>query len=211
MSSKTNSAALAGLLILTTFVWTGCSDPSAAAAGAQARQELEQLRQENDALQQLAGDHEEAQRLRKENQEIHQLRAKNQEVVRLRSENDQLRAQIARSGNAAAAAAAAAANRPAAAPAAQPVAVAGAVPPGANEADIPMEGDEIFIQPQLLGLLIPQIDWSKVERTEPVGVKGLLDQHGIVLTNYQQLHQIGITNYVIQRKGQPQQSGAPQP
>jgi hypothetical protein len=42
-----------------------------------------------------------------------------------------------------------------------------------------------------------------VAREEPINVKALLDQQGIVLTNYQQLIELGITNYQIVRAQRP--------
>jgi hypothetical protein len=65
--------------------------------------------------------------------------------------------------------------------------------------DIPQEDDEILISPKMLGKLIPGANFDSVERQEPINVKSLLDQQGIVLTNYQQLVEMGITNYQIVR------------
>src|SRR5262245_55518980 len=53
--------------------------------------------------------------------------------------------------------------------------------------DPPQEGDEILIPPRMLGKLIPGANFDAVEREEPINVKSLLEQRGIVLTNYQQL------------------------
>jgi len=69
--------------------------------------------------------------------------------------------------------------------------------------DIPQEGDEILIPPKMLGKLIPGANFESVQREEPINVKSLLDQRGIVLTNYQQLAEMGITNYQIVRAQRP--------
>lgn len=65
--------------------------------------------------------------------------------------------------------------------------------------DIPEEGDEILIPPKLLGALIPGANFENIAREEPINIRDLLDQQGIVLTNYQQLIDLGITNYTIAR------------
>lgn len=65
--------------------------------------------------------------------------------------------------------------------------------------DLPEEGDEILVPPQLLGALIPGANFENVTRQEPINIKSLLEQQGIVLTNYQQLIELGITNYTIAR------------
>jgi hypothetical protein len=69
--------------------------------------------------------------------------------------------------------------------------------------DVPEEGDEILIPPKLLGKLLPGTNFDSVQREEPINVKSILDQQGIVLTNYQQLLEMGITNYQIVRAQQP--------
>ncbi|MCI0533893.1 MAG: hypothetical protein L0Z50_01555 [Verrucomicrobiales bacterium] len=74
--------------------------------------------------------------------------------------------------------------------------------------DIPEEGDEILIPPKMLSLLLPGTNFDSVQREEPINVKSLLDQQGIVLTNYQQLVELGITNYQIVRAQRPVEGGS---
>ncbi len=76
--------------------------------------------------------------------------------------------------------------------------------------DIPEEGDEILIPPKLLGVLIPGANFDNIAREEPINIRDLLDQHGIVLTNYQQLIDLGITNYTIARAPKLQPEKAPE-
>jgi hypothetical protein len=68
-----------------------------------------------------------------------------------------------------------------------------------NAPDIPQEGDEILLEPKSLAKLLPEFNWEALERKEPIAVRALLEQHGIVFTNYQELASRGITNYIIQR------------
>jgi hypothetical protein len=74
--------------------------------------------------------------------------------------------------------------------------------------DIPEEDDQIMISPKLLGKLIPGANFDSIQREEPINVKSLLDQRGIVLTNYQQLVEMGITNYQIIRAPRPDEAQA---
>ena len=73
--------------------------------------------------------------------------------------------------------------------------------------DIPQEGDEVLVPPQLLGALIPGANFESIQRKEPINAKSLLDslfeQKGITLTNYQQLVEMGLTNYQIVRAQKP--------
>ena len=69
--------------------------------------------------------------------------------------------------------------------------------------DIPQEGDEVLIPPRLLGKLLPGVNFDSVERQEPINVNSLLESQGIVFTNYQQLVEMGITNYQIIRASKP--------
>jgi hypothetical protein len=69
--------------------------------------------------------------------------------------------------------------------------------------DIPEEGDEILVAPAMLGKLFPSANFDSIQRKEPINIKSVLDQQGITLTNYQQLVELGITNYQIVRAQQP--------
>lgn len=80
---------------------------------------------------------------------------------------------------------------------------ADAVAENVRPEDIPEEGDEILIPPKMLGKLIPGTNFDSVQREEPINVRSLLDQQGIMLTNYQQLVEMGITNYQIVRAQRP--------
>ena len=75
--------------------------------------------------------------------------------------------------------------------------------PPVNPDDLPQEGDQIWVPIKLLGVLLPGVNLDAITRTEPMDVKSLLDQKGIVVTNYQQLIEMGITNYQIVRAQKP--------
>ena len=62
-----------------------------------------------------------------------------------------------------------------------------------------------MIPPKMLGKLLPGTNFDSVQREEPIGIKALLEAQGIVLTNYQQLVQMGITNYQIVRAQRAEQ------
>lgn len=191
------SMAAFGLLV-------GCGNP-APANPQTSSEEVQRLRAENQDVAKLRRENQELPRLRKDNDEIQKLRSVPQELAALRKENDDLRLA---SGKPRAQFANPALIDPAtgkplssdssiagqAGDAPQPTNSVAAVGP-----DDPLEGDEILIDPKLLGRLLPGFDWDKLERKEPVAIKSLLDQQGIVLTNYQQLRDFGITNYIIQR------------
>jgi hypothetical protein len=61
------------------------------------------------------------------------------------------------------------------------------------------EGDDILVDPKSLKQLLPDFDWEKLGRKEPIGIRSLIEKDGVVLTNALQLKEYGITNYVIQR------------
>ena len=191
--------------VAASLVWAGCgANDAQQQASAQANEEIARLRDENQDLEKLRNENHEVQKLRKENQDIHKLRGQFQDIARLRKESDQMRGQIAKFPAAAGQGAAAGALNSPESTARAPGALAqtaGGVLGSALPLDpnIPQEGDEIFIEPKQLAKLLPEMDWSKVERTQPVGVKALLDQRGITFTNYLQLAAYGITNYSIQR------------
>lgn len=164
--------------------------------------ELELARAENQEVQKLRRENQELSRLREDHEEVTRLRREIDQLPALRQENEQLKSQLTRGPR----------------QGAQPPSV-GTVPPGlpnsqltamgnaalatnqleVNPADLPQEGDEILVAPKMLSKLLPGFDWEKVERKEPVAIRSLLEQQGIIITNYQQLAEYGITNYVIQR------------
>jgi hypothetical protein len=187
------------LLIGCALLSGGCSNNQQASVG-QNTQEIDRLRAENQDLGKLRAENQEVQRFQKENQDIHKLRGQNQELSRARKENDDLRRQAAKFGLARSGASSLTPEIQAQ----QAAALLHQNPTDANlqtieEKDTPQEGDEILIEPKFLAALLPDIDWTKLNRTEPIGVKTLLDQQKIVITNYQQLVNLGITNYVIRR------------
>lgn len=199
--------ALAPALIL-----SGCGpaaepDPSASAR----QQEIERLRAENQELPQARSENEEVKRLKKENQDLAKVRSQYQEASRLRKENEQLRQQVAKMAPAGGAAAQAA-----------PTGVTGGAAPGqalqdgevegeqlAQEAGAINEGDEILVDPKYLKELMPEFDWEKMERKAPVNVRALLEKDGEIISNVSQLHEYGLTNFVI-RPAVPETNAPPQ-
>lgn len=192
----------------------GCSskdanDPQLAAL----TQERERLTAENQELAQARIDNEEVQRLKKENQDLAKLRSRYQETGRLKKDNEALRQQLAKI----------APNNPAGkAGSSDPsAAVAGTAgtdgekpkPAVADENTI-NEGDDILIDPKHLKALMPDFDWEKLGRKEPLSVRSLLEKDGIQLTNVAQLSEYGLTNWVIRRApvtNAPAANPAPQP
>jgi hypothetical protein len=67
-----------------------------------------------------------------------------------------------------------------------------------------------MIDPQYLKQLMPDVQWEKLGRKEPIGVRALLQKDGIQITNVQQLQEFGLTNYTI-RRAQPQAQPQAQP
>lgn len=211
----TTRLALAWLTpVAAAWVISGCSQNSQSVS-ANPHPELEQLRIQNQEVQKLRRENQELSRLLKDRDEVARLRKDLGELPRLRQENQALRLQIAEAASQRrnAATAANAANSAAGA-------VSSANPsdpnnPEAAEADIdpaniPQEGDEILIEPKLLSKVLPGFDWEKLERKEPIAVRALLEQQGIILTNYQQLIDYGITNYTI-RRNPPAEQAQPNP
>jgi flagellar biosynthesis GTPase FlhF len=179
----------------------GCSGGNVEQQRAQQSQQLAQLREENKEVQKLRVENKELPRLRKDNAEIPQLRGQADEIEKLRKDNDRIKNEIADLGKARRQSQQAALQAQQAQQAAAALAQArGALQSGATNAfdpNIPQEGDELYVDPKFLAKILPEFDWSKLQRKEPVNVKGLLEQQGIVLTNYQQLIELGITNYSV--------------
>lgn len=175
----------------------GGDDP---AKVSQQQVELDGLRAERREVDKLRAENQELDRLRRDNLEAEALRLSVGEIAAIQAENEQMRsdlaavqkdAQLTRQQVLAAEAALAASQ----------AAGQGVVgDPNAPDPDLPMENDEIWVEPRMLGKLFPDFDWEKVQRTEPIAIGQLLQQQGIVLTNYQQLVEIGITNYTIKRQ-----------
>jgi|GEM_PF-1172099 len=211
------SIALLSLLCAATFI--GCNKTEQASVN-QNDSEIERLRQENQDLAKLREENEETQRLRKENQDIHKLRGQYQELGRVRKENEELKKQAAKLGVASAQSLTPAqlgTLRPdenylsnTGKPFGERAATEGQTST-TNETDLPQEGDEIMVDPKFLAVLLPDIDWTKLNRTEPINIKGILESQNIVLTNYQELIGRGITNYVVRRARKVQQAPQQQP
>lgn len=198
------------VLPLVWVVWlAGCGRADIQQQRAQQAQELEKLREENKQVQKLRAENKELPRLRRDQEELPKLRGTPEEIERLRKENDRIQseiAELAKSRNQrlqAAQQARQATASPAGLAGANPTGQAGINVTNVDDPNIPREGDEILIDPKFLAKLLPQFDWSKLERKEPLAVKALLEQQGIVLTNYQQLIGLGVTNYVIQHGPRP--------
>lgn len=182
---------------------TGCgSNSSSNPADAAKAEEIERLRQENQELADAQSANEEVRRLRKENEDLPRLRSQYQEAGRLRKENDQLRQQITKISPSAATQ--------------NVVSVTGTVDPAralANaqalldtnkakilaEQEVVNEDDDIMLEPKYLSQIIPNFDWQKIDRKDPVGIKALLEQNGVQITNVSQLHEMGLTNFTVRK------------
>ncbi|MHC1770013.1 MAG: hypothetical protein AB9869_37985 [Verrucomicrobiia bacterium] len=202
--------ALAPVLILSACGPGAVPDPAATAQ----HEEIERLQSENQALPQARTENEEVQRLKKENQDLAKLRSQYQEASRLRQENEQLRRQVAKITPAGGAAPA---------QGGLPPTPGGAMAPGqggaqagelttevAQEPGALNEGDEILVEPKYLKALMPDFDWEKMERKEPLAIRSLLEKDGEILTNVAQLQEYGITNFVV-RRAIPDTNAPPQP
>jgi hypothetical protein len=187
---------LLALLLIPGTLLTGCgSKGTQDQATAAQNQEREKLQAENQDLPAVTAENQEVQRLKKENQDLPKLRSQYQEAARLRKDNEQLRQQIAKISPAAAS------NQVAAALAALATQATNALAggQGAQDESTLNEGDEVMIDPQHLKQLLPDVDWEKLGRKEPLGVRSLLEKDGVQLTNVSQLKEYGLTNYVIRR------------
>ncbi|MBM3840829.1 MAG: hypothetical protein FJ398_23305 [Verrucomicrobia bacterium] len=186
----------------------GCSDGNVSQQRAQQSQELAKLRDENKEVQRFRTENKELPRLRKENAELPQLRGQADEIEKLRKDNDRIKNEIAELSKARRQSQQAALQAQQAQQAAAALAQArGALQSGGatnvNDPNIPQEGDELYVDPKFLTKILPDIDWSKLQRKEPLNIKGLLEQQGFVLTNYQQLIELGITNYSVRHAPKP--------
>jgi hypothetical protein len=207
---------LLALPLIVAALAAGCGskaiqDPAATAQN----QEREKLLAENQDFTQVATENQEAKRLKLENQELPRLRNQYQEAIRLRKDNEQLRQQITKISPAAATNQVAAGEAGQGAPGA-PGAPVGDQPDKENPKEVAQdenalnEGDEVVIDPKQLKQLLPDFDWEKLGRKEPLGVRSLLEKDGVQITNTQQLREYGLTNYII-RRAQPAPQPAPQP
>jgi hypothetical protein len=71
------------------------------------------------------------------------------------------------------------------------------VPENVRQEDIPQEGDRIFIDQTVIGILIPE--FASKTNSGRYEISGWLQGKGVKLKNYQQFNTLGITNYAIQR------------
>lgn len=199
----------AGIFLASGLVMSGCGNGNLEHQKVQQGQELSRLRDENKEVQKLRVENKELPRLRKDQEELSKLRGTGDEIAKLKKENDLIRTQVVelaktqtqRRQTAAEQARQAAIN--AAGIAAKQPGQGGLIATNSPDPNIPQEGDEIFVDPKFLAKILPQFDWSKLERKEPIAVKALLDQQGIRLTNYQQLIELGVTNYVVKHGPRP--------
>lgn len=94
------------------------------------------------------------------------------------------------------------------APVVEPALAAGAGDAPINPDDLPQEGDQIMLPPQMLGLLLPGLNPETIKRAEPINIRHLLEDQNIQITNYQQLVRMGLTNYQIIRAQKPETAKA---
>jgi cell division protein FtsB len=204
------------LCALASTILIGCSPaPESSADNSPQQEEVARLQQENQALPAARSENEELHRLKTENQELPKLRSQYQEMGRLKKENEQLAAQLAklRPRGAAPQSATGVDGQPGAGAAV----AASHAPSGPEQEAEPvgereiLEEDEIWIEPQDLKIILPQFDWDKMQRTEPITVRNLLEKDGVVITNTAQLREMGLTNFVIKRPPQPAASESQPP
>lgn len=206
-NSSHQLAGLAALPLLLNFLVTGCGPDAAQEQHIAAqRQEVERLRAENQDLPQVRTENAEVQQLKRENQELPKVRSQYQEAARLRKENEQLRQQVTKLS-------------PAGSAATNAAALAGAAGhtghsdkegegTGANS-DVAQaegainDGDDIMVDPKALKQLLPDFDWEKFNRKEPVAIRSILEKDGLQITNVAQLKEFGITNFTIQKAVPP--------
>ena len=186
------------------FLLFGCRSQSDDEAAKAQTEQIEKLRQENADLAQVQADNQTAERLRKENEELPKLRSQYQEANRLRKENEQMRQQLAR-------------LKPGGAGGTQAVNIAlpaNELADGQKKGPVdPMnlnDGDELLVEPRFLKQILPDFDWEKLGRKEPIAVRALMEKDGLQLTNALQLHEYGITNFII-RRAPVQADGTPVP
>lgn len=178
-------------------LWVGCSSNEAQLELDKAQHaEIERLQAENLALDQVRAENVEVKRLRVENQELPKARSQYQEAGRLKKENEQLRQQVAKLASARGAAAASPAAQGASSAVAGPVGGESAAALAAGNID---EGDEILVEPKYLKELLPEFDWEKMDRKEPLSVRPLLEKDGILITNVSQILEFGLTNYTVRK------------
>jgi TolA-binding protein len=188
--------------LLSSLAWSGCGSNVSPDQRTNAEtQQIEKLRLENQDLPLVRKQNEEVQRLRKENEELPKLRSQYQEAARLRKENEQLRSRLAKLPTPGAAGPAMAATNS--------IDTASEKDKRIDELAL-NEGDEVMVDPKALKLLLPDIDWEKLGRTEPLGIRALLEKNGMQLTNATQLYDYGITNFIIRRAVVPPQSQSPE-
>lgn len=200
MNTKIQSL-LTGFTVLMCLSWAGCGGSSSLSSGE--KQELQTLRADNVEVQRLRKDNKELARLRRDNQEMLRLQNLAGDIAQLQSENEMLRNQLA------------------AYPALQqapppPIPTENELIPIqdlvsafeeaaivlesqgiAQEADLPMEGDNILIDQSVIELLIPE--FKDNTNGGPYEMSGWLSSKGVALKNYQQFNYLGITNYHIRR------------
>jgi hypothetical protein len=207
-TDNTVKPAWIALLFLSAFTLAGCGSSGVPDQNAQLlAQERDKLQAENQAIDQVRAENQEAQKLKKENEELPKLRSQYQEASRLRKENEQLRQQLAKLSHSNAVPATADVHG----------AAAGQTP---GQPDKPKElaqdegtlneGDDIYIEPKYLKQLLPDFDWEKLGRKEPLAIRSLLEKDGIPLTNVTQLKEYGLTNYAV-RRAPAKAPPAPQP
>jgi hypothetical protein len=188
---------MAGCVLMVMLV--GCGGDEAGVVSQQ-QVELDGLRAERREVDKLRAENQELDRLRRDNAEAEELRRSVGEIAAIRAENEKMRNDLVVVQRDVKLSRQQILEEQAALAAAQAAGQGVVTDPNAPDPDLPMENDEIWVDPRMLGKLFPDFDWEKIQRTEPIAISQLLQQQGIVLTNYQQLVEIGITNYTIKRQ-----------
>ena len=191
------------LLIATVLAGCGGKEPSE--ADAKAKAELAVLQTANKEVAKLRADNADLARLQKDNEELRRMRSVSDDLAAAKTANDQLRAQLNLEPEQLAALLRQGAQSGLLSTAPLVSQLTGAsdaasLPPKVDP-DIPEEGDDIFIEPRYLRILMPEYgtNWDRFEKRPPISVTNLLKDRGIVITNYNQLRELGLTNFSIQK------------
>ena len=192
-------------LLLMAVVLAGCGGgKESAEADARHAEELATLKKTNQEVTRLRTENVSLGRLQKDNEELNRLRSTPEELAKARALNDQLRARLGMSP-----------AQPLEDPETNATTRVTTVKPEAQaeanrialiNPDQPLEGDDILIAPQQLGIFLPEYgtNWANVQRRAPISVTGLFKERGITFTNYSQLRELGVTNYQIRRIPPPE-------
>ena len=187
----------------------GCGDgKELVEANSREAQELAALQKANQEVGKLRTENESLDRLQREHEELERLRSVPTDLAKARVANNQLRVLLGMDPVALDPVPTSdeSAGVRATTPSKAAIAVANYI--ATLNPDMPREGDDILIEPSQFGVLMPELrgSWQEGARRAPVSATAMLKERGIVFTNYNQLRQLGITNFSIRRAPPPPDS-----